>query len=141
MSTRSNIGILNSDKSVNLIYCHWDGYPSHNGKILLKHYTTTAKVRALLKLGDISSLAPEIGFKHDFDNHSDEIVTAYGRDRGEKGTKARKYMSTTVMFQQIEDSWTEYLYLWDVKHNKWLFAPLDGRPVLRTLTQKDCRRD
>ena len=38
MATRSNIGIVNEDDSITAIYCHWDGYPEHNGKILLNHY-------------------------------------------------------------------------------------------------------
>ena len=39
MATRSVIGIVNLDKSITGIYCHYDGYPENNGKILLNHYT------------------------------------------------------------------------------------------------------
>jgi len=56
MATRSNIGKLNSDNTVSYIYCHWDGYPSHNGTILQEHYNTPEKVDALLVLGDMSVL-------------------------------------------------------------------------------------
>ena len=31
MSTRSVIGILNEDMTVNSVYSHYDGYPEHNG--------------------------------------------------------------------------------------------------------------
>ena len=51
MATRSHIGIKNQDNSVTYIYCHWDGYPGHNGKILLNHYQTEDKVRELMKIG------------------------------------------------------------------------------------------
>ena len=34
MSTRSVIGILNEDKTVNSVYSHYDGYPEHNGYFL-----------------------------------------------------------------------------------------------------------
>ena len=38
MSTRSHIGIWNEDGSLDVIYCHWDGYPSYNGAVLFHHY-------------------------------------------------------------------------------------------------------
>lgn len=82
MGTRSNI--RSGDKS---IYCHWDGYPSHNGKILLEFYNTDEKVNELLSLGNISSLReklkPEDGQEHDFDNPAKNVTIAYHRDRGE----------------------------------------------------------
>lgn len=70
MGTRSNIGMVHEDGSVTMNYCHWDGYPSHNGKILLENYTTTEKVRKLLALGDLSILG-----------ESTETCIAYHRDR------------------------------------------------------------
>ena len=99
MGTRSTIAIQNTDGSVTGIYCHWDGYLSHNGQILRDHYSTELLVRALIDLGDISSLQPLIGEKHPFDTYhlsESEIdprwagwVSAYGRDRGETGIEAR----------------------------------------------------
>jgi hypothetical protein len=56
MSTRSRIGIENQDGTTTSIYCHFDGYISGVGKLLKEYYTTQAKVKALIKLGDISSL-------------------------------------------------------------------------------------
>ena len=50
MGTRSNIGIINEDGSVTAIYCHWDGFLSYNGKILLNHYTTADIVNQLSTL-------------------------------------------------------------------------------------------
>jgi hypothetical protein len=60
MSTRSNIGILNEDGTVDYIYCHWDGYVENNGKILNENYTTEKQVRELINQGDMSSLAKVI---------------------------------------------------------------------------------
>jgi len=64
MGTRSTIAIRNTDGTFEAIYCHWDGYLSHNGRILEENYTTEEKVRELIALGDISSqgkkLAPSI---------------------------------------------------------------------------------
>ena len=92
MATRSHIGKQLENGQIKYIYCHWDGYPKHNGAILKEHYTTEAKVDELLALGDLSSLGEEIGEKQDFDNistHKDGWCLAYGRDRGEENIEAR----------------------------------------------------
>ena len=87
MGTRSKIAIEDQDGKVRSIYCHWDGYPSHHGPILLEHYTTQEKVESLIELGAISSLAQETeipeGVAHSFDNPTKGIVVAYHRDRKE----------------------------------------------------------
>jgi hypothetical protein len=92
MATRSLIGIKNSNPhlpgEIDYIYCHWDGYLENNGKILLENYTDPFKLQKLIDTGDLSSLAPEIGEKHDFDNPVEGVCTFYGRDRGETGVDA-----------------------------------------------------
>lgn len=67
MATRSHIGKQLPDGSVRFIYCHFDGYPEHNGQILVEHYKDESKVDQLLELGDLSMLRPEIGEEQDFD--------------------------------------------------------------------------
>lgn len=49
------IGVLLPNNRIRAIYCHWDGYPSYNGKILLDHYGRK-EVEKLLELGDRSTL-------------------------------------------------------------------------------------
>ena len=56
MATRSYIGKRLEDGKIRYIYCHFDGYPSHNGEILVEHYTTEDKVTALVNLGAMRSL-------------------------------------------------------------------------------------
>lgn len=56
MSTRSRIAMIYEDDTVKSIYCHFDGYPSGVGKTLTNHYINPEKVKALMELGDISSL-------------------------------------------------------------------------------------
>ena len=120
MATRSHIGILNQNGTVDYIYCHFDGYLEHNGKILNEHYNTEGRVRALIELGDLSSLAPEIGEKHDFDSHTPETrnwCLVYGRDRGEDGTEAQTIPYRDYTLEHFE----EYTYLftpgkgWEVR--------------------------
>ncbi len=105
MGTRSTIALEFADGSVAQVYCHWDGYLSHNGKILLNHYMDPFKVRDLIDLGDLSSLGAEIGVKHPFDNPGlfdtpeyeayreqfGNMCKFYGRDRGEDSTNARYF--------------------------------------------------
>lgn len=107
MATRSTIALEYADGTVDQVYCHWDGYLDNNGKLLQEHYTNPFKVQALMDLGDLSSLGPELGEEHEFDcpahikygtpeyeawsEAKQGVCTFYGRDRGEKGTKARRF--------------------------------------------------
>jgi len=111
MATRSNIAYKTAEGKIRSVYCHWDGYPEHNGKILMDHYTDQAKIEALIELGSISSLGTELGEKQDFDDRStqkDDWTLAYHRDRGEE-----------LVVSEYEDvpSWVadmeEYAYLWN----------------------------
>jgi hypothetical protein len=55
MATRSRIAVKQQDGTIKSIYCHWDGYPLHNGAILLEHYTRE-KADMLMEVGDIRVL-------------------------------------------------------------------------------------
>ena len=55
MSTRSFIGKLNQNGTVDYIYCHWDGYCAGTGYILLAHADEQA-VDDLLAEGWLSSI-------------------------------------------------------------------------------------
>ena len=103
MGTRSTIALEFADGTVEQVYCHWDGYLDHNGRILLEHYSNPFVLRDLIDLGDISSLKPTIGTKHDFSHFGTEMdqkeyealygemTTFYGRDRGETGVDKKKF--------------------------------------------------
>jgi hypothetical protein len=112
MATRSHIGVRNLDGTVDYIYCHWDGYPEHNGNILKEYYQDMDKVNALMKLGDLSSLGQEIGEKQDFDDrttHNENWCLAYGRDRNEPNTSV-----TTTQFENLlHNDAVDYLYVFD----------------------------
>jgi hypothetical protein len=110
MSTRSNIGIRNTDGTVDYIYCHFDGYPEHNGKILIENYQDMDRVNELMKLGDLSSLDKEIGEKHSFDpNTTRSWCHAYGRDRGDSDVS----VSTTTFEDLLANDNVDYLYVFD----------------------------
>lgn len=136
MATRSTIAIRNADTTVTGIYCHWDGYLSYNGKILVENYTTEAKVRELIALGDLSSLGESIGEKVNFNDpaaHKDQCV-AYGRDRGETGVDATTFGSWREMLNKVGE---EYNYLF-VPGEGW-YVDYDGRRglVVNEMAEKE----
>lgn len=96
MGTRSTIALEYADGTVDQVYCHWDGYLSHNGAILLQHYADPFRVQELMGLGDLSSLCPELApgnDAHSFSDPKEDVCVFYGRDRGETGIKARRFAS------------------------------------------------
>lgn len=117
MATRSHIGIKQSNGTIDYIYCHYDGYPDHNGSILVNHYQNIDKANQLLNLGNLSILSEEIGEQQDFDDrstHRDNWCLAYGRDRGEKNVTKRN----TTFENLIKDDNVDYLYVFE--NNEWL---------------------
>ena len=95
MATRSTISLEFADGTIGQVYCHWDGYLSNNGKMLMEYYSNPFVLRDLIDLGSLSSLHPQIGTKHPFsmfeanmtqDEYANlyrDMCTFYGRDRGE----------------------------------------------------------
>ena len=61
MSTRSAIGILHDDGSVESIYCHHDGYLSGVGATLNKYYSSKESILNLMSHGDVRSLGSTVG--------------------------------------------------------------------------------
>ena len=120
MATRSNIAYMTEEGKIKSVYCHWDGYPEHNGEMLRRYYTDQAKIRALIALGSLSSLRPEIGEKHSFDKNYDQPelsqmfdnwTLAYNRDRGEDW--AHTAPSTWDNAVDYVEFMEEYAYLWN----------------------------
>jgi hypothetical protein len=153
MGTRSNIIVKRASGGWHRIYCHWDGYVSHNGRILAKHYNSQKRAEALVNLGDLSALGSTLGRKHPFDAprmfspNSTEISAAYedyqkrfgnmclsyGRDRGEKDARGLAFETLQAAFPEPE-TWAEYVYVWDGA--QWLVGNAEeGSQALRELSQ------
>ena len=137
MATRSRIGIENEDGTVSSIYCHWDGYPSNNGRTLIDHYSDREKVKELIALGSISALKENVApiepmddiigvrmlkeFKvlpksvHSFDTPQEGITIAYHRDRGEDLQEARVDESIEAY---AKSDYEEFGYVF-TKDNEW----------------------
>jgi len=130
MATRSHIGILEGDK-VKFVYCHYDGYLSHNGNMLKKYYNTSKKVHQLLDNGSLSILNPlikpwliykrgkkhkiNIGFTNNFNKADQRYCVFYHRDRGDDleiyWCTVNDYATTKhidVLYLFIDNKWHYY---------------------------------
>jgi len=152
MSTRSIIARIDGDK-VRSIYCHWDGYPSHNGCKLVKYYNKDRSVDRLLSLGSLSVLGKVVGKKHNFDEYSKvyeksgrevaqkliqhrrDWCVSYGRDRGEENVEVQEFDSFEDFNESLKDSWTEWVYLW--KNGAWHFYPTREPEKIQKFTKKN----
>jgi hypothetical protein len=129
MGTRSRIGVMHGDKCKS-VYCHYDGYLSHNGKILQEHYDSS-RANNLVALGDISSLGKHIGEAHpfsqfdinkddpDFDKlialhelaKAEDWTTFYARDRGEKDVDFEVSHDFDEFLELCDGTGAEYYYI------------------------------
>jgi hypothetical protein len=119
MGTRSLIGIQETDGSIEAVYCHWDGYPEYNGKVLYNHYPEP-KIRGLLALGDLSSLRESIEKPegHTFNTAVDGYSIFYNRDRGEELSTGKKWPDAEA-YKNEEGYGTEWHYYYSLKDHKW----------------------
>ena len=126
MGTRSNIIVHLANGQWKRIYCHWDGYLSHNGRILQDHYNSQKKADALVKPGDLSSLKPKCTKPkgHNFENAKEGYCVYYGRDRGETGVYGIT-SDTLAGVWPSKDTWTEFTYVWD-NGQWWVANPDEG---------------
>jgi len=125
MATRSTIGIKNEKGEIKAIYCHWDGYPKHNGRVLVEHYNTKEKVEELLALGDISELRervkPNEDEEHSYEKPLNDVVIAYHRDRGERLIKAKTFNTIGDVIAYFD--WNIYTYIFE--DGEWYVYDLD----------------
>ena len=107
MGTRSTIALEFADGTVQQIYCHWDGYLEHNGKILSEHYMDPFKVRDLINLGGFSSLDKTV---------EETAVTAYTQ-RGET-----KQVEKFIDYEDYVDNFQHEEY-------DYILRQIDGKAV------------
>jgi hypothetical protein len=128
MATRSTISILDKDtNSITSVYCHWDGYPEHNGQILKDHYNDISKINELMQNGDISSLGETI-----------KDTVFYHRDKGEDKERCSSttyrvdYDKLTILdVFRLEGEFEDFNYLFD---GEWKLLNFnDTTPVLTPL--------
>jgi len=145
MGTRSTIGIEMPDHTVVSVYCHWDGYVEHNGRILVQHYQNREDVQELIDGGGISSLRTRGTWDHSSalrDENGEYISDAagylkYENDREpqplyytERGEELDIAHTSFDEFVSGKLGGEEYAYLYDLNGN-WkayktgLFSPVE----------------
>ena len=117
MSTRANIGIKRLDGTIEAVYNHSDGYPEWLGNNLIKNYTdkedadrTRQMVEMILSLGDISFLDEKLQDSRFYNAWRDE------------GTKKQIFKDIKEYETWLGDSLVEWVYIFDLNINKWVFA-------------------
>jgi hypothetical protein len=150
MATRSTIALEYADGTIGQVYCHWDGYLEHNGKLLAKHYSNPFILRDLIDLGDVSSLKPTVGTKHafsqfetkmsseDYDKLYGEMTTFYGRDRGESGTMQKTFIDFQDYMVRFQHE--EYAYILR-KDGNWYVKQYDNEFELLTEALSKCNAE
>lgn len=142
MATRSTIAIELEGGLVKQVYCHWDGYLSHNGAILLEHYSNPVKAEALINNGSISSLNQEVGEQHDFDARFESTdprslwTRFYGRDRGELDTEFNVFKDFNAYAKDHQYEEFEYILRAD---GIWYVSEYgrDYRPLVDAIEDND----
>ena len=128
MATRSLIGRTKSDGTIESIYCHWDGYPENNGKLLREYWSKDTLIDQLMSLGNLRALSFEIGKKQNFDQPTDRNwCLAYGRDRGERNNESKLHKDLDSFVDELKGCGAEYLYLW--QNDTWLCWKYDGTAI------------
>jgi hypothetical protein len=104
MSTSASISVIHKNGTVSSIYCHFDGYLNHVGRVLFEDYDTLEKVEELMLKGDLSCLG------HDIDS------CEYYVDRGEE-LHLMIYANAGNFFSYFEPQDYDYLFYggsWEV---------------------------
>jgi hypothetical protein len=126
MATNSRIGMeyRKEDGSLGIksVYCHFDGYLSGVGNMLIENYATQEKVEEVVALGDISYLTEKLEptGPHTFNTPEEGVTVAYHRDRGEAFHQGL-HGSREDYFRK---SYEYYVYLF-TEDGRWLIS--DGR--------------
>ena len=123
MATRSAIAIKHGRNTIKSVYCHCDGYPEHNGRILQEYWFTPILINQLIEMGDMSSLGATIGKKVEFDATPEYIqndfemaisyqCVFYNRDRGEN-TSSGTFETEADFIEYYDEAGIDYFYLFD----------------------------
>ena len=103
MATNAHIGYIENNK-ITYTYLHYDGYPSHVGRVLYEEYNDINTIKELIKLGYLESI------------DSDEVI-AFHRDKGHNFDNVKPERVNDLN----EFTTCEFNYLFDVASKRWTF--------------------
>ena len=101
MATRSAIAIETGLPEmgpcvIHAVYCHWDGYVTNNGALLLDHFNSLPSAVELIKGGSISSLGEgtdNTKFYHrDMDREMEPAISYDNRDEFIADSRGLEYL-------------------------------------------------
>lgn len=107
MSTSCEVAIKHKDGSYESQYCHYDGDLYGVGRALLKEYKDIEQIKSLLKPGPIRTILGVV-----------EYLETYTED--DLGAKKTQNQEEFQSF--IDDSWAEYVYVFDEADGKWYWT-------------------
>ena len=111
MSTRSMIAVQDADGACYAVYCHFDGYVSHMGKMLTTYFNSDEKAADLVNEGELSAIDVSA---------ENEVVLEHFEEDFDK--REIEYYDTVVdMLNAFQNSDREYLYIWDDVIETWLY--------------------
>jgi hypothetical protein len=126
MGTRSRIGIQLKDESIVSVYCHWDGYPEFNGRVLRDNYDSVEKIRDLIDGGNISALHTNAGWNNET---LTEVGPLYYTMRGEKiENNEPKYHTNLNEFLIYADNECCAEYTYHFVNGEWVCHNLNAGP-------------
>jgi|688.fasta_scaffold521633_2 hypothetical protein len=135
-TTHSYIGIQNSDGTIQAVYCHNFGYPEGLGVTLQTHYNSLAAALEIMKLGDLSFLGkklnPPSNQVHSWENPSQDISIAYGRDRGEVGTEVKHFGNLDKLMFFCASTLANCVYLF--RDGAWYYSEVQSQNVWEPCT-------
>lgn len=102
MSTRSYIAFEDVDGTVKGVFCHWDGYLEHNGKILFEHYNSLGRAKKLVNLGSLDFIGANI--------EPSEYIKLFGYDetKNPDGFKKMPYKLQSAFRRENNNHVTAY---------------------------------
>ena len=110
MGTRSRIGIQLQDNSILSVYCHYDGYPAFNGRVLRDNFDTVEKVRNLIDGGNMSCTWTNAGWNNETLPESGPLYyTMRGESIEDNAPELNKNKSEYL--KTADDCGEEYAYL------------------------------
>lgn len=107
MSTRSHIGILNQDGTIESVYCHFDGYVRGGVGQKLLNYQLEPQVRELLARGQLRTLGSTIG------------SCEFYRDRGDSEEETKSEIFPDLAAWQALRGAVDHLYLFKPDECNW----------------------
>lgn len=113
MSTRSAIGFINAVGQFEAIYCHYDGYPKHVGKILVEYHNSIDAAHEITRGADIRN------FDHD------GTIARYGDGDGS--------VQTFASVEEALDNGFDYAYVFNTEHQRWVCYGHDSRPLFNVV--------